>query len=224
MARRHELTPRTLWPAAMVFLFLPAGALLLQGQSVGAWTADPGHPQLKYRVKCAHDAATIEWRNGYPGEVTVKARVRSSTYEGEEDMTVAPGGLGSSDVDTLYCSPDSFHISLAKFTMKPPPPPPSKPALAGSPEPAPDPPPVPTIPRYVPPPKLPEVAADVFASVQVGMRQEDVVQRLGAPESKIAIPEESELIETYRYHITQDQVGIVRFANGVVQEVSKPKS
>jgi hypothetical protein len=206
--------------SALLFLFLTAGSLTLPGQSVSAWAADPQHPQLQYRVKCSGGAATVEWRNGYPGEVTLKARVRSDTYDGTEDLTVEPGSSGTSDVDTLYCSPGSFRITVARFAMKPP----TSPGPVGSMPSVPQEPVVPTVSRYTPPRKLPEVAADTFASVEVGMRQEDVVRKLGAPESKVSIPEETELIETYRYRVAPDRVGIIRFSNGVVKEISGPKS
>jgi hypothetical protein len=189
------------------------------GESTSAWASDPTHPQLQYRIKCQRGSTYVQWRNSYPGEVSVRAGVRSAGYDGVENITIPPNGNADSDVDTLNCSPDSFRVSLQRFSMKPPPPPPAKPGDAKTPAPAP---PQIFIPKYVPPQKLPEVSSEALASVKVGMRQEEVVHALGAPASKVTIPEDSQLMETYRYRLARDKVGVIRFSNGVVVEILTP--
>jgi len=55
------------------------------------------------------------------------------------------------------------------------------------------------------------------------MKQEDVAQKLGPPLSKVSIPEDGQLIETYRYNTVDDKISIVRFSNGAVTEILPPQ-
>ena len=185
-------------------------------QNVSGWLPDPGHPQVQYRIKCYRGGTTVEWRSDYPGEVSLKANIRGDGYDGGENVTIPPGGTAASDVDTLNCSPGAFRVSVNQFAMKPPPPKPAgAPQKAAAPEP-----PVILIPPYQPPQKMSEVSAEALSAIRVGMRKEDVLQALGQPASKLAIPEDTQLIETYRYRVVADKAGVIRFSNGVVTEIS----
>jgi hypothetical protein len=204
-----------------LIVLLAAGGLLALSQSSSGWKSDTHHPKLEYRVKCQREAATIEWRNGYPGEITLKAAIGGSGYDGAEDVTVAPGGSAQSALDTMSCSPDSFRVALSSFSMAPPPsPPPSAPASPVR-VPAPDAPPqVPLVARYTPPVNnFPETSVEALASINKGMKQEEVLRKLGPPISRLTIPEEHELIETYRYRLVDDRYGLIRFSNGVVADI-----
>lgn len=189
------------------------------------WKADPRHPDLQFRVKCHKEAATILWRNNYPGEVTLKINVRSSTYDGGENVTVAPNGTAETPLETEYCSPTAFRVDVARFSMAPPPPPP--PATAASPvpaavaaKPAAPKPPVIVIPPYQPPQKLPTVPVEAVTSILVGMDRQHVLQTLGQPTSGITIPDDHELRETLRYSLPGDRSAVIRLSNGAVVEVA----
>ncbi len=54
------------------------------------------------------------------------------------------------------------------------------------------------------------------------MKREEVLRRIGAPTSKLSIPEENELVETYRYPVSSGLAGAIRLSNGVVTEVILP--
>lgn len=197
-------------------ILVSGGALTLQADGVGPWIQDRAHPQVQYRVKCANGSLTIDWRNAYPGAVTLKVGINGSGYEGEDQVQIPAGGSSSSDIDTLNCYPDLFQISEKKFSMAPPPPA----ASPKSTEPAkPAPPPLPTVAPWVPPARLPELAPETFGSIQVGMKQAEVLRRIGNPVSKLSIPEDNALVESYRYPVLSGKVGIIRFSNGAVTEV-----
>lgn len=203
-----------------IFAVTPGIGGAVDRQNISDWRSSP-QASLQYRVKCRGNATSIEWRNGYPGEVTFKARVSSATFEGSDDLAIDPAATRTSHLDTMYCSPESYQVTIAQFEMKPPPTAAARPADDS---PAPVDPPRPLIPRYVPPGKLPEIAPEALASVRVGMRQLDVVRRLGPPEFRIAIPEETELVETCRYRLSQNRLAVIRFSNGVVAEIRGPES
>ena len=62
-----------------------------------AWLSDPQHPLLQYRFNCVRGSETLVWRNGYPGAVTLKARVKSFTYDGVEDVQIEPGATTNTE-------------------------------------------------------------------------------------------------------------------------------
>jgi len=45
---------------------------------------------------------------------------------------------------------------------------------------------------------------------------------LGEPLSKISIAEEGKLFGTYRYNVSRDRTGAVRFADGIVTGIVSP--
>jgi hypothetical protein len=190
-----------------------------------AWRTDPQHPQLQYRIRCSNGAATIDWRNGYAGTVSFRASVKTSTYEGTEDVRVSAGGLEHSMPDTMYCSPVGFRIALLRFSISAPEPSPQPAEAVKAPAPrAPAPPAPPPAPVLLPfereTEKIPEVSLDALTSVNVGMTRDDVVRRLGAPRSKVSIPEDDALVETYRYNVAGGTVTVIRFSNQKVVEIS----
>lgn len=201
-------------------LFLTGWGMSLQADSVTGWIPDRAHPEVQYRLKCTRGALNIDWRSAYPGAVTLKVSVRGSDYDGEEQVQIPPGGSATSDVDTLGCYASAFQITEKKFSMAPPPPPAvpaksSEPAKAATPV-------VPTVGRWIPPAHLPELAPEAIASIHVGMKQQEVLQAIGNPISKLSIPEENELVESYRYPVLSGRVAIIRFSNGQVTEVAVP--
>jgi hypothetical protein len=208
--------------ALFLTLSLCGVALSSQPDSVTGWIPDRVHPQVQYRFKCYRGGLTVEWRNSYPGAVTLKANVKSSSYDGDEQVTIAPGGTATSSPETMTCSAEFFQITEKRFSMaEPPPPAPS--AASGKPEEAKEPAPVlPTVAPWVPPAKIVELAPQALASIRVGMKREEVLRRIGNPTSKLAIPEENELVETYRYAVSGGLAGSVRFSNGIVTEVIVP--
>ncbi len=203
-----------------------AAALPVAAQNDPGWRTDPRHPDLEFQVKCRRETATILWRSRYKGEVTLEASVRSSTYDGSEHVTVAPGGTAETPLETEYCSPTAFVISVPRFSMAPPPPPPApeaNPASAADATKAPAPkPPALVIPPYQPPQKLPTVPVEAVTSIQVGADRDQVLRKLGQPASGIIIPDDNELRETLRYNLPDDQSAVIRLSNGVVVEVSIP--
>lgn len=109
--------------------------------------------------------------------------------------------------------------------MAAPPPPPGAAATAGKPngqQPNKPASPPPTVAPWVPPAKIPELPLEALAAIQVGMKREEVLRRIGAPTSKLSIPEENELVETYRYPVSSGLAGAIRLSNGVVTEVILP--
>ena len=182
------------------------------------WFSDPQHPSLQYRFVCMKGAQRVIWRNGYPGAVTLKARMLSYTYDGMEDVQIDPGAITNTDLDTLACG--SFQISVTRFSMAAPPPPPptGADAKASAPvAPKADPPPAPIMAKFEPQTEpVREIAVEALASIAVGMSQSEVRRRLGEPLSRISIPDENGVIETYRYHVMHDRSGIVKMTNGIV--------
>jgi hypothetical protein len=63
------------------------------------------------------------------------------------------------------------------------------------------------------------VTPEGFALIHAGMKRNQVLREIGNPLSKLAIPEENELVETYRYGVSAGRVGTVRFSNGIVTDV-----
>lgn len=212
----------------LTFILTAGAAIAMAGEGSG-WRKDPGHPQLEYNISCAKGVSlSILWRNGYPGEVTLKAHVRSESYDGIEDAKVAPGGTFKSDPETMYCSLSSLNVSVVKFSMAAPPPPP-KPAVAeNKPKPAkpdaPAPEPVPTLVRFDShAEKLPEIAPEKLAEISTGMTRDDVVAKLGPPASKLSLDNDGGFVESYQYRLGGNKISIVRFLNGAVSEVTPPQ-
>jgi hypothetical protein len=200
-------------------LFVSGCAVSLRADSMSGWIPDSLHPGIQYRFKCIREGLTIQWRSTYPGAVTLRYRVRGSDYDGEDKIAIPPNGTATSNPDTLYCSADSFLINEKRFSMENPPAPSgpaNSPAVA---KPAPV---VPTVSAWIPPARLAELAPEAFASIQVGMKQQEVLLKIGNPVSKLAIPEDNELVESYRYPVSSGRAGIVRFSNGIVTEVVAP--
>jgi ABC-type microcin C transport system duplicated ATPase subunit YejF len=77
----------------------------------------------------------------------------------------------------------------------------------------------PLVAPWVPPAKVVEVTAEAVASIHAGMKRDEVLRRIGAPLSKLAIPEENELVETYRYAVSAGRAATVRFSDGIVTDV-----
>jgi len=208
------------------FRFLPL-ALLLQaagaGENTPQWQSDAQHPLLQYRFQCAKGAETVYWRSAYPGAVTLKARMRSSSYDGVEDVHIDAQGAAKSDLDTLYCG--SFRATVISFSMSAPPAPqppaakPSAPVDTTTTAQA----PVPTLVRFETRTEpLPQITVEALESVKAGMKETEVLQMLGEPLSKISIAEEGKLIGTYRYNVAQDRTAAVRFADGIVTGIVSP--
>jgi hypothetical protein len=206
---------------------LPLAVLLpavCAGGNGPQWLSDAQHPLLEYRFQCGKGAETVLWRNGYPGAITLKARVRSSSYDGVEDVHIEADGVAHSDLQTLYCG--SFRVTVIGFSMSPPPIPqpraakPAAPAAAKTTVEA----PVPTLVRFEPRTEpSPQITLEALESVKAGMKKAEVLQNLGEPLSKLSIPEEGELLETYRYNVAHDRTGTVRFANGIVTGIASPR-
>ena len=209
--------------------FLPLAVLLpavCAGGNGPQWQSDAQHPLLEYRFQCGRGADTVLWRNGYPGAVTLKARVRSSSYDGVEDVHIEAHGVAHSDLQTLYCG--SFRVTVTSFSMSAPPVPlpvaakPAAPAAATPATTAQA--PVPTLVRFEPRTEpLPQITLEALESVKAGMKKAEVVQNLGEPLSKLSIPEDGMLLETYRYNVAPNRTGTVRFANGIVTGIVMPR-
>jgi hypothetical protein len=190
-------------------------SLPLLGEIASEWQPVSEHGQLQYRVTCRREIATVEWRSGYPGQVTLSASINSeapgASYDSSENVTVAPGGSAKSPLETMACYPGTYRIRVTHFVMAPPPPP----APAGA-NPGPTPvatkaaAPIPTVAKYQPPVNdLPDISPEALASVATGMQRDEVVRKLGPPISKLTVPEPGEFIETYQYRVT----------NGVVRDI-----
>ena len=203
-------------------LLLAGGALPSLADQASAWNKDPQHPALEYRVKCRRETAVVEWRSSYPGSLTLRTAIKShafnDSYDGAEDVTVAPGSVTETSLETMACAPGAFQIRVTHFEMAPPAPAsrPGAAAVAAKMRP-----PAPTVAPYVPPvDDLPAVSPEAIAAVTPGMKQREVERRLGPPASKLTIPEPGEFIETYRYQVANSRSSIVRFENGVVTDIS----
>ncbi len=73
---------------------------------------------------------------------------------------------------------------------------------------------------YVPEPVRPEPTAEEFAAIQVGATKQDVITKLGQPESKVTIPDDDgHLLEICQYWSKGKQLGTVRLDNGQVVNV-----
>jgi hypothetical protein len=203
-------------------------ALLLHavctGENGPQWLSDAQHPSLQYRFQCGRGAETLLWRSGYPGAVTVKARVRSFSYDGVEDFHIEPQGAARESLETLHCG--NFRVTVISFSMSAPPlplPPVAKPAAPADAKITVEA-PVPTLIRFEPRTEpLPQITLEALESVKAGMTKADVVQSLGDPLSKLSIPEDGTLLETYRYSVAPDHSGTVRFANGIVTAIVSPR-
>jgi len=198
-------------------------SLPLLGEIASEWQPVSEHAQLQYRVTCRREIATVEWRSGYPGQVTLSASINSeapgASYDSSENVTVAPGGSAKSPLETMGCYPGTYRIRVTRFVMAPPPAPPP---AGANPTPAPvkPAPPVPTVAKYQPPVNdLPDISPEALASVATGMQRDEVVRKLGPPISKLTVPEPSEFIETYQYRVTNGKSTIIRFLNGVVRDI-----
>jgi hypothetical protein len=204
-------------PLALLF------AAACAGENGPQWLSDSQHPLLEYRFQCGKGAESVLWRSGYPGAVTLKARVRSSSYDGVEDVHIDAEGVAKSDLETLYCG--SFRVTVVSFSMSAPPipqPPAAKPAAhveAKTTVQA----PVPTLVRFEPQTDpLPQVTLEALESVKAGMNKVEVLQSLGEPLSKLSIPDDGTLLETYRYNVARNRTATVRFANGIVTGIVSP--
>jgi hypothetical protein len=71
-----------------------------------------------------------------------------------------------------------------------------------------------TIVPVVPPVK--QATAEELALIKVGTTEKDLVEALGRPTSRITIPEEGHMLETYQYRANGKQLGTVRLDNGQV--------
>ena len=201
--------------AATLLLFMPGGAGYLRADSSTGWMADRGHPEVQYRLKCDQGALTIDWKNSYPGDVTLRFRVRGSSYDGEEDIAIPAGGSATSNPDTLYCAASAFEVTEKRFNMAPPvrsaaPNQPDKPKSA---------PPIPTVAPWVPPAKLAELPQDRVAMIHAGMKRAQLVQLIGDPTSKVSIPDDNDLLEIYRYPVSTGRAATIRLSNGIVTQV-----
>jgi hypothetical protein len=72
---------------------------------------------------------------------------------------------------------------------------------------------------YVPEPVRPEPTAEEFATIQVGASEQDMVTKLGQPESKVTIPDDGHMLQTCQYWSKGKQLGTVRLDNGQVVSV-----
>jgi len=189
-----------------------------------SWLQDAQHPLLQYRFECKQGTETVFWRSGYPGAVTLQARLRSASYDGMEDVHIQPQSEARSPLETMYCG--SFQVTVSRFTMAPPPPPkpdvPAPSATAATDQPAPvAPPAVPGLLRFEPRTEpLPQITVGSLESVKVGMTEAELLQKLGQPVSKIVVPEEGKLVGTYRYSVDNGSTSHIRVENGVVSGIS----
>lgn len=201
-------------------LLLSGCALSLQASATSGWIADALHPNLQYRFICNREALSIEWKSSYPGAVTLRARIKGSNYDGQEQVAIPPEGKATSNLETLYCSPESFEMTEKHFAMaSPPAPTPAKSTELAKP-PAPTP---PTVAPWTPPAPLAELAPEALAKVHVGMQRQEVLRRIGNPISKLTIPEDNDLVERYRYPVSSGRIAVITFSNGVVTEVTAPQ-
>jgi len=82
---------------------------------------------------------------------------------------------------------------------------------------------VPTLVRFEPRTEpVPQISVEALESVKAGMKETEVLQMLGEPLSKISIAEEGKLFGTYRYNVSRDRTGAVRFADGIVTGIVSP--
>ena len=72
---------------------------------------------------------------------------------------------------------------------------------------------------YIPEPVRPEPTAEEFATIQLGASEQDVIAKLGQPESKVTIPDDGHLVQICQYWSKGKQIGTVRLDNGQVVNV-----
>jgi hypothetical protein len=73
---------------------------------------------------------------------------------------------------------------------------------------------------YVPEPVRPEPTAEEFATIMVGASGQELITKLGQPESKVTIPgDDGHLLEICQYWSKGKQLGTVRLDNGLVVNV-----
>jgi hypothetical protein len=70
---------------------------------------------------------------------------------------------------------------------------------------------------------LAEISVEALASIKIGMKEAEVVQKLGVPLSTVSIPEEGRLMGSYHYNVVHDRIGLVQFENGTVTAIVAPK-
>jgi hypothetical protein len=212
-----------------LLLVLVAAATLAPAQD--GWQAVPQHPQVRYRVTCSRGSGSIKWHNSYPGTVKLRAEIKSYSYDGPEDVQIGPNGEAVSMLETVSCDP--LHVNVVHFSMAAPPRPiappaaqptgaATKPAAAAAPAPV-QPPAVPALLTFDPPSEpVREVGETEFASIKPGMTLKEVLDKLGPPISRIAIPDDNGLKETLRYNIAHQKTGVIRFSNGTATEIVTP--
>jgi hypothetical protein len=72
---------------------------------------------------------------------------------------------------------------------------------------------------YVPEPVRPEPTAEELATIQVGASEQDVITKLGQPESKVTIPDDGHMLLICQYWSKGKQLGTVRLDNGQVVNI-----
>lgn len=60
-----------------------------------------------------------------------------------------------------------------------------------------------------------------FQKVAVGQTRSEIISRLGAPYSRISMPEDGHLYENFRYAVQGEPIGLVKLTDGVVSEVQR---
>jgi hypothetical protein len=78
-------------------------------------------------------------------------------------------------------------------------------------------PPTPARPELAPQPVSPEK----FAEVRVGMKRASVIESLGVPQSSISIPDETGVVETMNYLLTNGRGVRIRIQSGRVSEIKQ---
>lgn len=209
------LRTRKLFSSAALLLFMLGGTAYLRADNSTGWMADRIHPEVQYRFKCDQGALTIDWKNSYPGDVTLRFRVRGSSYDGEEDIAIPAGGSATSNPDTYYCAAGAFAVTEKRFNMAPP----ARSATPNQSEKPKNAPPVPTVAPWVPPAKLAELPQERVAMIHAGMKRAQLLQLIGDPTSKVSIPDENDLLEIYRYPVSAGRAATIRLSNGTVTQV-----
>ncbi|MDP8980193.1 MAG: hypothetical protein M3O35_06345 [Acidobacteriota bacterium] len=129
-----------------------------------------------------------------PAPTKAAAPSNSSQPEVPELPTVAPAG-GSTLVRHASTGPRVLNAGLTP-----------SPAIAAA-----------ETPR--PAPKLGQPSADELRAIATGTPRGELMARLGLPSSRISIPDDSGLLEIYRYSGVNGLAGSVRLENGLVVAV-----
>src|ERR1700733_12275176 len=79
-----------------ISLALLTAGCALSFQATSGWIPDSRHPNVQYRFRCTREALSIDWRSSYLGAVSLRARVRGSSYDGEEQVVIPPSGTATS--------------------------------------------------------------------------------------------------------------------------------